>query len=162
MLTLAQLMDVVRHTIEVAEYCFIITHDGKGHANARLMQPFGPDEDLNIWFGTSAGSRKVQEIQKYENVALTFSHAGESAYVTMKGTASVTSDAEIKQHYWRTSFFDFWPEGSQSEGYPVIKFVPIHIEVMNFNKKIAPEPYDLKPAILSRAGADWQIKYPKS
>lgn len=162
MVTLESILAAVHETIHSAEYCFMITHDRKGHANCRWMQPFEPGEDMVVHFGASAGSRKVLEIQSYENVVLAYDDKEEMAYVTMKGTASVTSDQKMKNRYWRSTFFEFWPEGPGSENYVVIQFVPDQIEVMNFKKEIVPEPYGLKPAIIARDNDTWQIVYPPS
>lgn len=160
MVMLESILEAVRNTVHSAEFCFMITHDRKGHANCRWMQPFEPGEDLLVHFGASTGSRKVLEIQSYENVVLAYDDKDEMAYVTMKGTASVSNDPELKKRYWRPSFFEFWPEGPGSDNYVVIKFVPDQIEVMNFKKQIVPEPYGLKPAIIARQGDSWRIMYP--
>ena len=162
MYTFEYIMQVVQHTINRAEYCFLITHDLRGGANARLMQPFGPDDEMNIWFGSSSGARKVREIEKYEFVTIAYAYHEESAYVTMKGTASLVDDENLKRKYWRSSFLDFWPDGATSENYNLVKFVPTYIEAINFKQKLAPEPYGLKPAILVREGEEWRIEYPKS
>lgn len=47
-------LEAARATMEGAEYCFLITVSESGGANARLMQPFKPEEDLTVWFGQSA------------------------------------------------------------------------------------------------------------
>ena len=61
-MTAADWIEVARITIEPKDYCFLITQSESGRANARLMQPFKPEEDLTIWFGSSPRSRKVREI----------------------------------------------------------------------------------------------------
>ena len=162
MLTLDSIMQVIHHTINKAEYCFLITHDLRAGANARQMQPFGPDEEMNIWFGSGTASRKIREIEKYEKVTLAYGYHEESAYVTLKGIATRVDNDEIKRKYWRSSFLDFWPDGAPSENYTVVKFVPNYIEAINFKQKLAPEPYGLKPAILVREDDIWRIEYPKT
>ena len=47
------LLEVAKATIRATAYCFLITLGDTGQAHARLMQPFAPEEDLTIWFGTS-------------------------------------------------------------------------------------------------------------
>ena len=158
-LTTETIFAVTRETIIAAEFCVLISLDEKGAPNARMMQPFEPAENLEIHFGASADSRKVQEIQNNNTVTLAYTLAGEGAYVTLTGTAEIITDADVKNHYWRDSFADYWPEGAGSPGYAVIKFTPRRVEVMNFTKKIAPDPYGLKPAILIRTGDGWEVAY---
>ena len=37
-------LEVARITIEAKDYCFFITLSESGHVNARLMQPFNPND----------------------------------------------------------------------------------------------------------------------
>ncbi|HEX2729056.1 MAG TPA: pyridoxamine 5'-phosphate oxidase family protein, partial [Rubrobacteraceae bacterium] len=82
-----QLLEAARITMEASEYCFLVTSGAVG-ADARLMQPFAPDEDLSVRFGTSPSSRKAREIRADDRVVLAYSDPTEIAYVVLKGTAA--------------------------------------------------------------------------
>lgn len=153
-----QLLEITQATLKAAEFCFLITLGESGQAEARLMQPFEPEPDLTIWFGTSPTSRKVREIQKDNRVTLGYTQAQAGAYVTLIGTASIEDDTAKKQHYWREDFAAFWPVGPMSEAYSLIKFVPSRIELMHIGQEVAPEPFGLKPVILIRAGEGWELE----
>jgi general stress protein 26 len=150
------LLEVARQTMEAAEFCFLITLDESGQSSARLMQPFGPEKDMTVWFGASPESRKVAEILEDDRVTLAYSYGPEAAYVTLIGTAQIESDAASRQRHWRDSFHEFWPAGPGDSSYIVIKFVPARIELMNIERQVAPEPFGLRPATLVRIGDEWQ------
>ena len=152
------LIEITQATLKVAEFCFLITVNKAGQAEARLMQPFEPEPDLTIWFGTSPTSRKAREIQRDNRVTLGYTHSQAGAYVSLMGTASIENDTAKKQHYWRDDFAAFWPAGPLSDAYVLIKFVPTRIELMHIGQEIAPEPFGLRPVILVRTGEDWEIE----
>lgn len=152
-----QLLEVTQHILDAAEFCFLITRGKKGELNARLMQPFGPDDNLTIWFGASPQSRKVREIRKDNRVTVTFEYAEEGAYATLLGAAAIETDRETRRRYWRDSFSAFWPDGPEGDDYVVISFSPFRIEVMDIDRGVAPEPFGLQPAILERHDSNWQV-----
>lgn len=152
-----QLLEVTQHILDAAKFCFLITRGKKGELNARLMQPFGPDHNLTIWFGASPQSRKVREIREDNRVTVTFEYAEEGAYATLLGEAAIETDRETRRRYWRDSFSAFWPDGPEGDDYVVISFSPFRIEVMGIDRGVAPEPFGLQPAILERHDSNWQV-----
>jgi general stress protein 26 len=158
MMTLEQLLDLVKATLTTAEFCFLTTLAESGQAHTRLMQPFAPEPDLTIWFGTSPNSRKVQEIRRDPRVTLGYAHSPAGAYVSLIGTAALETDLALRRRYWREAFSAFWPAGPAHADYLLIKFVPVHIEIMHIGQQVAPEPFGLKPLILVRSGAGWVVR----
>ena len=67
-MTPEHLLEVAADIMEAAVFCFLITLHESGRANARLMQPFGPEEDMAVWLGASPESRKVEEILEDDRV----------------------------------------------------------------------------------------------
>ncbi len=152
-----QLLQVTRTTMRAAEFCFLITLSESGAPNARLMEPFEPRKDLSLWFGSSPRSRKVAEIQRDARISVAFGHAADAAYVTLSGLAEVVDDIRERKRHWREEWAVFWPSGPAGDDYVLIKFVPSRIEVMNFARKVAPQPYGLRPAVLVRTGGAWVV-----
>lgn len=151
------LLDVTRAVMDKAEFCFLITAGESGAFNARLMQPFGPEEELVLWFGASAASRKVQELARDDRATIAYELPAEGAYATLLGRATVERDAALRRRYWRESFAAFWPAGPADENYVVLRFVPERIEVMHIDQGVAPEPFGLRPAVLVREAGAWQL-----
>lgn len=151
-----QLLGAARATMEASEYCFLITSGPEG-ADARLMQPFAPDEDLTVRFGTSKGSRKAREILAEGRAMVAYSDPTEVAYVVLKGTATLEGDPEQRRRYWREDWRTFYPGGPEDEDYVLIRFAPDRVELMNFTREVTPPPYGLRPAILAREGEAWRL-----
>jgi general stress protein 26 len=156
-MTSEQLLALTRAILSAAQFCFLITQDETGQSSARLMQPFDPEPDLTLWFGTSPLSRKVQEIQRDERIALAFAHPQDGAYVTLRGPAVLETDITQRQRYWRDEFTAFWPAGPTGDNYILVKFVPANIEIMHLAQAVAPAPFGRCPVRLNRTESGWSI-----
>jgi len=53
------LLNAALDIIEVTRYCALITTGSEGEIHVRTMDPFLPERDMTIWFGTNKNSRKV-------------------------------------------------------------------------------------------------------
>lgn len=152
------LLEVAKNTIQVVDYCFLITRSESGEANARLVQHFKPEADMTIWVGTSRKSRKVREICNDSHVTVTFQDDKEYSYVTILGSASIEEDPNQKQRYWGDDYIAYFPGGWQSEDYILIEFVPSRIELMNITRNVPSESSGLHPAVLIKAEDAWILE----
>lgn len=158
-MTTEQVLKAAADSVQAAEYCFLITVMGDvGWPNARLMQTLALGDDMIVWLGTSVKSRKVREIADNNRVTLACVDTTETAYVTLFGNAAIEAGLAERQQFWREDWVTFFPEGPMGEDFVLIKFVPTRIEVMNFARNVAPEPFGLQPAILVRADVGWQME----
>ena len=46
-----------------AKTCALITLDSEGRPRVRVMDPFIPENDFTVWFGTNPKTRKVEQIK---------------------------------------------------------------------------------------------------
>ena len=150
-------LSAARSIMQGAEFCFLITHSRQGEMHARLMQPFQPEEDLSVWFGVSPKSRKVHEIEQNPLVTLTYHYPAEKAYVSVQGRATLHVDVPLRKQYWRESWFAFWPEGPEGDDFILIQVLPYQIDIMNFDQGITPEPFGLRPLILTKELDQWVV-----
>lgn len=157
MLTPAYVLEIAEAVMKGAYYCFLATLDESGRINARLMQPFAPEPDLTIWFGTSPKSRKIHDIQQRPRVTVAFQEAVEPAYVALSGSAQIVDDINLRQTYWREEWRNFFPDGPSGDDYVLIKFIPSQIEVLHFARQVTPEPFGLQPAVLVRFAEAWVL-----
>ncbi len=109
--------------------CALITYDSTSKTNVRTMQPFPPEEDLTVWFGTNALSRKVQDIKHNPEVVLYYASADASGSVVLYGNAQLVNDKELKQKYWIESWEDFYEKDRSN--YLLIKVVPESMEILS-------------------------------
>ena len=151
-----QQLAIAREIMKEADYCFFMTHGESGEINARLMHPFEPDGEFNVWLGASPNSRKVREILKQSKVTLAFINPRSTAYVTIVGAAALDSSLDLKRKYWRSYWSDMYSGGPDQDDYILIKITPSRIEFMNFTNAALPQPYGLKPNGVERKDGVWK------
>jgi general stress protein 26 len=122
-----QLLKAAREIIADAGTCALITLDEKGSPRVRAMDPFPPEDDFTIWFGTNKESRKVEQIKKDPRVNLYYIESDQSSYVTLFGEAVLVNDPEEKKNHWKKEWEAFY--GKDKENYMLIKVTPVWLEV---------------------------------
>lgn len=152
-----ELLKVTRMTMEGGHYCIFTTVTDDGVAHARLLEPFDPEEDLTVWFGTSPTSRKIEQIENNPQVTLAYYFIKDGAYAVLQGTAETINDHELRKHYFREEWHAYFKGGPEGD-FTLIKFTPQRIELISFEHKVTPEPYGLQPAILVREGDAWRVE----
>ncbi|MFH0991371.1 MAG: pyridoxamine 5'-phosphate oxidase family protein [bacterium] len=155
--TVDEYFTIARELMKAADYCFFITQGERNDIHSRLMHPFEPDQEFNVWLGASPKSRKVHEVLKQGKVTLSYLNPRSNAYVTLLGTATIETSQEIKHKYWRAYWSDMYPGGPENTDYIVIKITPYQIEMMNFKESALPQPYSLKPLGLTRVNNEWAL-----
>lgn len=128
------LLSVAREYIQSVRYCALITVDSTGKPHARTMEPFQPDENMVVWFGTNRNSRKVQEIRNNPRVTLYYSDDRGEGYVSIIGTASLVDDPKKKAVRWKEEWDEFYRD--QKESYLLIKVIPEKLEILNYKHSI--------------------------
>jgi general stress protein 26 len=101
-------------------------HEGK--PAVRYMALMG-QENLTLIGATNKSSRKVEQIKKNPNVALTI-WSGKNfsdPYVIIGGKAEVHEDLETKKKFWNPMMEPYFQKPENPE-YVVLKFTPKRIE----------------------------------
>jgi len=128
------LLSVAREYMQAVRYCALITVDSTGQPNVRAMDPFLPDENMVVWFGTNRNSRKVREIRNNPKVTLCYSDDKGAGYVAIIGTATLVDDPKEKTIWWKEEWGEFYKD--QKESYLLIKVVPEKLEILNYKHNI--------------------------
>jgi len=110
-------------------YCALITLDETGQSQARTMEPFPPDENFIVWFGTNRESRKVKEIEHDPRVAIYYGEGSGNGYVVITGNAFLVDDAKDKENRWKKKWERFYPDRTN---YLLIKVIPKTLEVVSY------------------------------
>ncbi|MFC2163829.1 pyridoxamine 5'-phosphate oxidase family protein [Acidobacteriota bacterium] len=147
------ILDTVKTVIKASKYSFLITLDESGQPQARVMEPFEPEQDMTIWFGTHKQTRKVKQIQKNSRATVTYSDNKGMDYVTLLGEVRLVDDPKLKKKIWNKSWKMFYPGGAEDENYILIEFIPHRIEVMSITRNVLRTFF--KPEILVRQNSDW-------
>lgn len=132
------LITTARIMMETAHYCALITLDTTGHPDVRIMDPFSPDNDMVVWFGTNLNSRKVKQITSDSRVTLYYQAPNEAGYVLIKGHAYIISDPLKKQTHWKKEWSRFYSEDKSN--YTLIKVIPDKLEIIDYQHGIFGDP----------------------
>jgi general stress protein 26 len=128
------LLATAREIMKTARYCALVTLDSQGRPHARTMDPYAPEENMVVWFGTNAGSRKVAEIRRNQRVTLYYFVAADQAYVTISGRARIVSDQAEKTRHWKDEWKNFYPH--RDKNYLLIAVIPDKLEVISVKEGI--------------------------
>ena len=82
----------------------LIDHDGK-----------------TLWFATSRGSRKVEQIHGNNQVTVLFVDSARYNYAAFHGHAHIVDDADRQKTLWRNEWEDDWPDGPSVPDYVLIR-----------------------------------------
>lgn len=124
-----ELKIVAREIMETSKTCALITQDKDGISRVRTMDPFAPEEDFTVWFGTNSSSRKVTQIKRNPRVTLYYLNEDQNGYVTLHGLAQIVDVSEEKEKHWKQEWQEFYP--NKPEGYSLIKVIPQWLEVIS-------------------------------
>ncbi len=128
------LLSAAREIMTSAVTCTLITIDDEGRARARAMDPFLPDDDFIVWFGTNPKSRKVDQIKKDDRVTLYYLDHDDSGYVMIYGKADIVSDQTEKNKHWKEQWEAFYP--NKQDAFVLIKVQPEWMEVISNTRGI--------------------------
>jgi len=136
------LINVAKEIMTATGTCALITLDKEGRPRVRAMDPFIPENDLTVWFGTNANSRKIDQIKKDPRVTLYYLDSDSSGYVMIHGIAQIINDIKEKENRWKDKWKDFYPN---KKNYLLIKVSPIWMEVISESRNIVGDTITWQP-----------------
>jgi general stress protein 26 len=89
----------------------------------RVMHCPRIDDDLTVWYTTSAASDKVRQITANPEVALEFYDGGKMLKIT--GKAVVLHDQATKNELWQDDWIRYFKNGKDDPDYCLIKIRPV-------------------------------------
>ncbi len=137
-----------REVMAAAGICTLITLDSTGHPQARVMDPFPPDDDFIVWMGTNRSTRKVTQIGADPRVTLSCFDSKGIAYVTLLGRAEVVDALDERARRFKPGWKDFYDDEHRGEDFVLIRLVPERLEMISIAHGIASAPKGWKPLSL--------------
>jgi general stress protein 26 len=141
-----KLIHAAREIMTAAGTCALITIDEKDLPMVRVMDPFLPESDFTVWFGTNPKSRKVNQIKQNPKVTLYYLDSDASGYVVIHGIATLIDDPKEKEKRWKVEWEAFYPD--KPEGYLLIKVTPEWMEVLSYTRGIVGDPVTWQPPVV--------------
>jgi general stress protein 26 len=140
-----QLIKAARDIIASTTTCALITMKDS-IPMVRVMDPFPPENDFTVWFGTNPKSRKVNQIKKNPKVTLYYLDKDASGYVVIHGIAQLVNDQTEKEKRWKDTWKAFYPD--KTESYLLIKVSPVWMEVISYKHGIVGDTNTWQPPIV--------------
>ena len=160
-LSIDNCLNAARVTAKTTRYCFLITNSGSAWPGARLVQPICDLDRFEFAVGTNPALRKVREITANPHVVLAFGNTAENANLIVYGTATVSTDPDMKHRYWMGRWRLFFPDGPDGDDYAVIRIHAEKMEILSFRRNVIPEPFGLRPVVLQKTRDGWEIQASK-
>lgn len=144
----SSILAAAREVVAEARYATMVTLGPDGRPQARIVDPFAPEEGFTVWIATNARSRKVGEIAADPRVTLLYFDRDGASYVTVVGDAVAVDDPAMKARYWKTEWAAFYPDEYRGEDYLLIKVTARRLEVSAERLGVLNDPVTWRPAIV--------------
>ena len=141
--TSIKLLSAAKDIMISAKTCALITLDSEGRPRVRVMDPFIPENDFTVWFGTNPKTRKVEQIKNNPKVTLYYLEPNGSGYVMLHGLAQLVNDQAEKDKRWKAEWEAFYP--NKQDDYLLIKISPQWLEVISYSHGILGDPDTWEP-----------------
>lgn len=141
----ARVISAAREVMGKARYCTMVTLGRDGHPQARVVDPFAPEEELTVWIATRPVTRKVREIETDGRVTLLYFEAASQAYVTLIGRAELVRDRAEKARRWKPEWKAFYADENRGDDYLLIRVRPIRLEILSPGHGLSNDPKTWQP-----------------
>lgn len=107
---------------------FTTRHPSNGHLHSRPMttQNKRLDEDDRLWFFMSRRSDSVDDLAGEPHVNISYADSGKDSYVSVAGTASVSSDKAKARELWNKMTEAWFPGGVDDPDVALVEVVITH------------------------------------
>ncbi len=106
----------------------LTTIDSNGQLHSSPMYTFDIEDDGIIWMFASRDSKKAGYIEMNPKVLLNYSQPDSDLYVTVNGTASVSTDSAKTEQLWSDRYKAWFPEGKSDKNLCLLKIIPDEAE----------------------------------
>lgn len=144
----SKIITAAKDVMQKARYCAFVTIGDDGYPQARVVDPFAPEEDMTVWIATNRLTRKVGQIRKNPHVTLLYFDRASFGYVTMIGKAELIDDPSEKTKRWKEEWAPIYKDKNRGADYLLIRVKPSRLEVISFAHGLTGDPQTWRPAIL--------------
>ncbi|MBX7220307.1 MAG: pyridoxamine 5'-phosphate oxidase family protein [Blastocatellia bacterium] len=136
----AGIINAAKEMMQKARYCTLVTLDRSGQPQARVVDPFPPEEGMVIWIATNPVTRKVAEIKRNPRVTLCYVVENGGGYVTLIGKAQLVNSLAEKEKHWKKEWAAFYQDTYKGNDYMLIRVQVSRMEVVSYAHQILNDP----------------------
>jgi general stress protein 26 len=148
----SHILSSARSVMEKARYCALITIGDDGQPQARVVDPFPPDDGMMVWIATNPASRKIAQIKRDARVTLFYFNPDGSGYVTVLGKADIVNTMPEKENYWKEAWNFLYKDKYRGDDYVLIRVQPRRLEIVSYPDNLINDPQTWRPV---------QIEFPE-
>lgn len=111
------------------EYAMFTARSRSGELISRPLQTLQVDEDGSIWFFTSAGSAKLDDVSADARVNLSYADPAQKRFVSIVGMAAVETDERKIAELWSPAQTVFFPLGRDDPSLVLLRVTPASARV---------------------------------
>ena len=117
-------IDKIKELVKSEQLCLFTTQLSVAPLSTRPMSATETDDEGNLWFFSAKSSDKNRHIQTDPRVQLFFSHPGSSEFLSVYGSASISTDKALIEKYWNPVVKAWFQEGKDDPEITLIKVAP--------------------------------------
>lgn len=118
-------LDKLYDKIKDVKFCMLTSSEEDGTLRSRPMATVESAHDGTLWFFTKEFSAKVDEINHYRSVNLSYADPKGNIYVSVSGEAVINRDKNRMAELWHPLFRAWFPQGLEDPEIALVK-VKIH------------------------------------
>lgn len=139
------ILTAARDLMVNARYCGLVTLSPGGQPQARLVDPFAPEDDFTVWIATNPVTRKVKEIRDDGRVTLFYVDPKAQGYVTVIGKATLVHDPAEKARRWKDDWLALYKDKNRGDDYQLIRVAASRVEVVSYAHGVLNDPLTWRP-----------------
>jgi general stress protein 26 len=143
------ILTAARAVIGQAGFATFVTLDSTGAPQARVVDPFSPEDDFVVWIGTNGVTRKVAQIQADPRVTLMYFDQASFSYVSLLGTARIVRDPAEKAKRWKDAWARMYKDKNRGDDYTLICVTPSRLEILSPAHGLMPDRVTGRPVMLN-------------
>lgn len=118
-------VEKLRGLIKGIRIAMLTTAETDGTLRSRPMGTQQTEFDGDLWFFTGKSSPKVAEIQRDQNVNVSYADPGDNRYVSVSGRAELIDDKAKEKELWNPFVKVWFPKGLHD---PELTLLKIRVE----------------------------------
>jgi len=114
----------IHELAQQAQTCFFCTYESDGTLATRPMGVHEPDERGHFWFLSASDSHKNAQLQQDPRVQLLLQGSAHSDFLSLVGTATISTDKAKIQELWNPLLKTWFTEGEDDPRLTAIEVTP--------------------------------------
>ena len=142
---LTQLIDKIKDV----RMAMLTTTDEHHTLHSRPMYTIKPDADGSLYFLTDAQSAKVYEVQKDNQVNLSYANPDNNVYASVSGRANAYRDEAKIAELWNEPMRAWFPKGKDDPSITILKVTVDKAEYWDSPNNMLSRAYDYVRAVVT-------------